>query len=330
MNSLSSDPQNPVGYFVDHLERNRDGNFEKTHSYDQYQFTKFRWQEDPKGNGHILKTKICNNFYGCCHRTKTTAYEYPQVLTHFLFKITMPLLSLLVVIASSPFCLRYSRNLPTFFTYTIALFGFIAFFALMDAAVIVGENHVVSPYVAILLPLDFAGRPLATIIVIILLEECNERLIRNCTVDYPITAPGTWRLKALLLCHIIGAMLFASLFWQVTKVYWEMTDIAFFKMVNSTLRDRPNWQLFWALANHKLADWVEDFCILGFFIAYIRSAHKSLRLKRVSHLVFCIVYIGAIIYFINRMLFRENLSIPRPSLLLSSMIACAYPMRSIG
>ena len=81
--------------------------------------------------------------------------------------------------------------------------------------------------------------------------------------DSPIAARGAW-ISNLLLWHIIGALLMASLFWPVTKVYWEMIDVAFFKMVNSTLRDRPIWQLFWAVANHKLADWVEDLCVLGF------------------------------------------------------------------
>ncbi len=144
--------------------------------------------------------------------------------------------------------------------------------------------------------------------------------------DNPITTTGTWRLKTLLLWNIIGALLFSSLFWHVTKVYWETIDVAFFKMVNSTLRDRPNWQLFWALANHKLADWVEDVCILGFFIAYVRSAHKSLRLNRVSHLIFCILYIGAIIYLINRILFRENLNIPRlsPTLVVDDSVRLSH------
>jgi membrane-associated phospholipid phosphatase len=123
----------------------------------------------------------------------------------------------------------------------------------------------------------------------------------------------SWKLKILLLWHVIAALLFASLFWPVTKVYWEVIDIAFFKMVNSTLRDRPLWQLFWAFANHKLADWVEDLCVLCFFITYVRQAHRSLRKRRISELLFCIIYIAAIIYFVNRMLFRENLSIPRLS-----------------
>jgi membrane-associated phospholipid phosphatase len=84
-------------------------------------------------------------------------------------------------------------------------------------------------------------------------------------------------------------------------------------MINSTLENRPTWQLFWAMANHKLADWIEDLVVLGFFIAYVRAAHKSLRLHRVSQLIFCVVYIAAIIYFVNRMIFRENLNIPRLS-----------------
>lgn len=122
-----------------------------------------------------------------------------------------------------------------------------------------------------------------------------------------------FRFKILLLWHVIAALLFASLFWPVTKIYWDVVDIAFFKMINSTLKDHPFWQLFWALANHKLADWVEDLCVLCFFIAYVRQTHRTLRKRKIAELLFCILYIGAIIYFINRILFRENLCIPRLS-----------------
>jgi Kdo2-lipid A phosphotransferase len=131
--------------------------------------------------------------------------------------------------------------------------------------------------------------------------------------DPSLTAAKAWKLKILLLCHVIGALLFASLFWSVTKVYWEMIDVAFFKAVNSSLRDRPSWQLFWALANHKLADWVEDIFILGFFVAYVKMAHKSLRKQKIVELLFLVIVIGSIIYFVNGKLFREHLDIPRMS-----------------
>jgi membrane-associated phospholipid phosphatase len=140
--------------------------------------------------------------------------------------------------------------------------------------------------------------------------------------ENPTTASKTWKFKTLLLCHVIGAILFVSLFWPFTQAYWESIDIAFFKLVNSTLKDRPCWQLFWAFANHKLADWIEDLCVLCFFIAYVRQAHRNLRTRKVAELLFCVLYIGAIIYFINRMLFRENLHIPRlsPTLVLEDSV----------
>jgi len=155
MQSLSIDSENPIGFNVDHLKRNSEGNFEKAESFDQYRFAKFRWQPDPTGKGYtpLENRRLSELFYLLTQKAKTTAYEYPQVLTHFLFKVVMPFLSLLVVAAGAPFCLKYSRNLPIFFTYAIALFSFIAFFALMDAAVILGENLVVSPYLAILAPI---------------------------------------------------------------------------------------------------------------------------------------------------------------------------------
>jgi lipopolysaccharide export system permease protein len=155
MSTLSTDATNPVGSYVDRLKRNSEGNFEKMQSFDQYHFNQFRWQADPSGKGYtpLENRKISQLLRILLQKAKATSYEYPQALTQFLFKISMPFLAMLVIAAASPFCLRHSRNLPFFFIYAIALFGFIAFFAMMDAAVILGENLVVSPYVAILLPL---------------------------------------------------------------------------------------------------------------------------------------------------------------------------------
>jgi lipopolysaccharide export system permease protein len=155
MHSLSVDPENPIGFYVDHLKRDSEGNFEKVESFDQYRFAKFRWQPDPTGKGYtpLENRRLSELLHLLIQKTETTAYEYPQILTHFLFKAAMPFLSLLIVAAGAPFCLQYSRNPPIFLTYAIALFSFVAFFALMDAAVILGENLVVSPYLAILMPI---------------------------------------------------------------------------------------------------------------------------------------------------------------------------------
>lgn len=124
---------------------------------------------------------------------------------------------------------------------------------------------------------------------------------------------SSWKLKTLLLWHLIVAVTIATFLMPATAVYWKKLDVAFFKLVNGSLRGNSNWQTFWALANHKLADWVEDVCILGFYIAYVAKAHKELRLKKASQLVFCVLYIAAILYFINRLLFRKTWQIPRES-----------------
>ncbi|MBS0619936.1 MAG: phosphatase PAP2 family protein [Verrucomicrobia bacterium] len=135
----------------------------------------------------------------------------------------------------------------------------------------------------------------------------------NSPTIVPFPTQRTWNLRVLLLCHILAAILLTTLFWPVTHGFWEMIDVAFFKWVNGSLANRPNWQLFWALANHKYADWLEDIVILCFFITYVRSATKGLQRRRIAELLFCVLYIAAIIFFVNRVLFRENLSIPRLS-----------------
>lgn len=124
---------------------------------------------------------------------------------------------------------------------------------------------------------------------------------------------GQWRVKPLLLCHLIVACLLSSLIFPWTQSFWQTVDIAFFKWVNSSLRDRPVWQLFWACANHKLADWVEDLCILGFFIAYVRKKDSLSKKRKMGELLFSAFYIALILYFVNRILFRETWTIPRLS-----------------
>lgn len=119
------------------------------------------------------------------------------------------------------------------------------------------------------------------------------------------------QIKRLAICHALAALLLISLFSPLS--FWAFIDIPFFKWINSSLEGRPNWQLFWALANHKWADWVEDLCVLLFFFAYVRQASRGFRIKRIAELLVCVLCIAAIIYCVNKTLFRENLKIPRLS-----------------
>lgn len=119
--------------------------------------------------------------------------------------------------------------------------------------------------------------------------------------------------KVLLLCHLLIAILLSTFLWPVTRSYWDELDRLFFHLLNDPLREHRWLQAFWGLSNHKLADWLEDLCILGFFIAYIRSPTKTARSRKISEFIFCILYTSLIIFFINRVLFREMIEVYRES-----------------
>lgn len=131
-----------------------------------------------------------------------------------------------------------------------------------------------------------------------------------------------WKLKTLLLSHVLGGILLCSLFWQPTYAFWHAIDVWFFQLINSSLQDRPLWQLFWAAANHKLADWVEDLAFLIFFFFHVKSFPRMLRSRKIGELIFCLLYSAAIIYFVNRLLLREHCNIPRlsPTLSLDNVV----------
>lgn len=153
---LSADPRVPEASFVDHLVRNPKGYFEKQESFDKTMLTDLKWQRNMTKQGIVpYENRSMTALYNLYYNPETPAYAKSEILAQLTFKCLMPLLSLLVVLAAAPFCVRYSRGLPLFFIYTFALFGFLAFFTLMDAAVIVGKNGVVQPFFSVFIPFIF-------------------------------------------------------------------------------------------------------------------------------------------------------------------------------
>lgn len=154
MKTLSSNPDSSVATFVDHIQRDKQGNLIKTQSFDTYTFAPFKWQPDLAGKGYvpIENRKISELFKLLNAKKRTTSVERSQILSYLLFKCVMPLLPLLAVIAIFPYCIRYSRSISAFPIYSLAIFSFVAFGALMDAGVILGENNVIPPIAAVVGP----------------------------------------------------------------------------------------------------------------------------------------------------------------------------------
>ena len=122
-----------------------------------------------------------------------------------------------------------------------------------------------------------------------------------------------WNLRGFLICHLAVAALLITFFCPATRIYWDKIDLIFFNGINESLRNHRSWQIFWALSSHTLIDWIGDIVMVVLFTFYIRSAQKKLRARRIAEFVFCALFVASIAFFINRVLFRENLVIFRPS-----------------
>lgn len=78
-----------------------------------------------------------------------------KTLTALYQKLALPWLALLAVIGPAPFCLKFSRQLPTFMIFTLGIFGLVGIYLVMDAAILLGERQVISPSIAIFGPMGF-------------------------------------------------------------------------------------------------------------------------------------------------------------------------------
>jgi lipopolysaccharide export system permease protein len=141
----------PIGYFVDHLLRQPNGEIFQKESYLTHPFPDMTFHVDLLQSTLIdpdilslgqLSEQIIDI---SSDRTEKES----KILTAFYWKLTMPWLCLLAIIAPAPYCVRFSRHLPLFLIYICSLFGLIAFYMFMDAAQVVAKRQVIAPFWAI-------------------------------------------------------------------------------------------------------------------------------------------------------------------------------------
>lgn len=136
------------------------------------------------------------------------------------------------------------------------------------------------------------------------------------------TMTGLWKLKPFLLCHLIVIGLIGS--WNIpfTRALWDSLDHQIFLFFNQCLQSSPFWQTFWAIANHKYADWVFDGFILYFISTYILFSPHHLKWRRAFEVLYAILVTLFTITCINRYLFTDLIILHRNSpSIVSPMIA---------
>lgn len=149
--------KNPTGHFVDRLTRNEAGHLTKKESKAIKEFEGMHFNKQTLFES---MTKAEEQSYTDLHRnipslTEIKSEKQAQLVTNFYYKLTMPWLAFLAVIAPIPFCVRFTRHLPLFMIYSVSIFGLVAFYILMNSALILGERQVLPPFFAIAIPFGF-------------------------------------------------------------------------------------------------------------------------------------------------------------------------------
>lgn len=149
----------PTGRFVDILKRNGKGDLQSVASYPERKFPEIHFNKqtlfetlsasEEQPLSQLWKKLPQNN--------ALQSEKESQHVSNFYYKIAIPWLCLFAVIGPAPFCIRFTRMLPIFFIYALSIFGLVAVYLFMDAALLLGKRQVIAPFVAIWTPFVLFG-----------------------------------------------------------------------------------------------------------------------------------------------------------------------------
>lgn len=154
MKRLQMNGNAPQGFDVEHLIRDPNSLLIKQQEYDSLCFQKLPINLlETQRQITPCEQKSLSSLYNLVRNPSSLSQMLlPMALTQLSFKLSVPFISFLFIIACTPFCITFSRKLPIFMIYAMSIFGVITFFIVMDAAVILGENQIFSPWIAVALP----------------------------------------------------------------------------------------------------------------------------------------------------------------------------------
>lgn len=146
----------PIGTYVEVMTRKGD-NLILEATYDTFIFREMKIDED--NLSHLImesKMRPLTALFKQIPRSGTKLSDQgAEILSAFYQKLLTPWLSLLWALLPLPFCIGFSRSLPTFRIYTLSIFAFISFYTLLDACYILGESSLYDPFIVIGAPYLF-------------------------------------------------------------------------------------------------------------------------------------------------------------------------------
>ncbi len=156
---LKPDPVCPQGYFVEHIlmgDPTKDGGAQVSReSFEERSFPELHWKEELNKRGYTtLQAEPLSRLVRIVQDKKSLSeLERQEAMTQLMLRCSMPFFCPLLLLGISSSCMRYRRGGSVLLIATISLFSLIACFFILDAATILSETAIVSPSLAIGLPM---------------------------------------------------------------------------------------------------------------------------------------------------------------------------------
>lgn len=106
-------------------------------------------------------------------------------------------------------------------------------------------------------------------------------------------------MKPIRIFLLVGSLLL-SWYFPPTRLLWDKIDLGVYFSLNHLLSFGTGWQVFWAVQNHIIMDWIHDVIILIVYGIYIFKASKLVRIQRAFQVLFCLAFFWCTIYAVNK------------------------------
>ncbi|MBI5346815.1 MAG: LptF/LptG family permease [Chlamydiae bacterium] len=145
----------PQGTFVEKILKDPKTHlYERKNSFTDFDFTNMHLEHNTeKALIPFENRSISDLFMHLISKKITSSKEKTVIVSQLNYKLALPLLYLLLIVSIFPLAIRFSRTFSTFFIYSMALFGFVLFLALMDSMLILAESQLFSATLLIWSPI---------------------------------------------------------------------------------------------------------------------------------------------------------------------------------
>ena len=143
---LNPNSSPPIGQYVDHFIKDDMGRLQKIESFASIELSEINFDKTASRSLQPYESRpITTLFAQYKYKRYSSSIEKAYTLSQLNYKLAMPLLPILIVLALIPPCTRFSRSNFIFLISFVSLILFIGFYTLMDGAVILSENRAGSP-----------------------------------------------------------------------------------------------------------------------------------------------------------------------------------------